>query len=146
MQKYDTLLNLKENKKLIQSTRRFFNNYLGTMKSDINFFSRQDLESQQSITEMIIGTSKELFKTELIRQNSLYNIKKLDTTKLYQEAIDDLRLRIDNMMHPTMFSWDVEIDIAFNYKFYFRKYNSDEISSVPLKKVKSKAPAHAKKK
>jgi hypothetical protein len=74
---------------------------------------------------MIIGSNKELFKTDLINQQAAFSMKKIETTKLYQEAIDELRSKIDNMMHPTMFSWDLEVDLAFNYKFYFRKYNSD---------------------
>ena len=67
-------------------------------------------------------------------------MRKIETTKLYQEAIDELNSKIDTMMNPTMFSWDLEVDIAFNYKFYFRKYNSDEIASNPFKKIKNKVP------
>ena len=116
MQKYETLMQHRENKKHIQSTRRFFNNYLGTMKSKI-YIGSLELETQKTINDMICVSNIEIYKTELIRQNTAYNMGKLDTTKLYQEAIDELRSKIDNIMHPTMFSWDLEIDLAFNYKF-----------------------------
>lgn len=40
---------------------------------------------------MIIGSNKELFKTDLIKQQTAFSMKKIDTTKLYQEVIADLR-------------------------------------------------------
>lgn len=63
---------------------------------------------------------------EIKRQHSSFNsMKNIRTTRFYEQAIDEIRSKIDNLMHPSRFSWDLEIDVAFNYKFYFRKHNSD---------------------
>lgn len=78
MQKYETLMQHRENKKHIQSTRRFFNNYLGTMKSKI-YIGSLEFETQKTINDMICVSNKEIYKTELIRQNTAYNMGKLDT-------------------------------------------------------------------
>ena len=41
MQKYEILMQHKENRKHIQSTRWFFKNYLGAMKSNVNIGSQE---------------------------------------------------------------------------------------------------------
>jgi hypothetical protein len=57
------------------------------MKSNVNIDS-QEFETQKTIHHVICPSNKEIYKTELIRQNSAYNMDKIDKTKLYQEAID----------------------------------------------------------
>jgi hypothetical protein len=67
----------------------------------------------------------------------LFSAKKINNTKFYEEALDEIRWKINNLMHPTMFYWDLEIDLAFNDKFYFKKYNPDEVANLTRKKKKS---------
>jgi hypothetical protein len=45
-------------------------------------------------------------------------------------------------MSPAKFSWEVDLDVSHNFKFYFRKDNADEINSQMSKKlIKAKKKA-----
>jgi len=51
-------------------------------------------------------------------------------------------------MSPIKFSWEVELDVSHNYKFYFRKDNADEINTQmckKLNKIKKKNECNSKK-